>query len=560
MEKKDVKPFGLFRRCAKGRGREITGLTSAYAVSVALLVLAPRALSLFIDSVHAGNGAYAVLLAIALYFAAMAAQSAVSAVFEYRLSAVGLLMTDAHRREIMSHYLSLSAGSLSGFTSGEIITRLNEDAPGLFRYYYILFYKLAGSAFALAGILVSIYVSAGPASLAFLLVSLLAVLGFKAIQDRGIPKYVKSSEASAGFNGLVMETLENSQTLRALNAEGYANKKVLSAMKERYRKSFPASLMYANLWSASTAMQAAVVVLGLVLALFLRDLGSISLGTAYMIFTYCELIITPLQDFRNHMGELQGARAGVLRSMEFLSMPVEAVGGDAALREGAIELAVEDVRFAYGDGGDVLKGIGFALPAGGRLGIAGETGCGKSTLLGLIARMNPLSRGAVKLNGVDAADINIFVFRERVAYLTQRTQLMHGTIRDNVTFFDERHSDEKIWEAARSLGLEGWLRGRGGLESLLELGEGSLSSGEAQLLSLIRLMLRRPGLVLLDEITSNLDAAAEGRVIAAVTAMCEGRTVISIAHNPASLNWMENVAKMDGGVLRMPAVRAEASV
>jgi ABC-type multidrug transport system fused ATPase/permease subunit len=329
---KNTRPFALFCRYARNHKNAIILLTMAYIASTALLVLAPQTLSLFIDSVHSGSNWHGVALAIALYLAAMVAWAAMNAILDYQLASVGQRMTDEHRRDIMSHFMSLDAERLSGLTSGEIITRLNQDAPGLFDYHYILFYKLAGSALALVGILISLSFRVGWLSSVLLVVCILAIWGFKAIQDRGIPKYVRKSKAAASFNGLLKETLDNAPALRALTAESHAEKQAQEAMKTRFRESFPANLMYANLWSASTVMQAIVTASGLLLALFLWDAGSISLGAAYLIYTYCELIISPLQDFRNHMGNMQGAKAGILRSAEFLELPLAAHEGTSSLK------------------------------------------------------------------------------------------------------------------------------------------------------------------------------------------------------------------------------------
>jgi len=548
--KKDIKSFVLLCRYARNHKNAIIWLTLVYVAATALLVLAPQTLSLFIDRVHSGSGWYGVALAIALYLAAMTAQSVMTAVLDYQLASVGQRLTDEHRRDMMSHFISLDAQHLSNLTSGEIITRLNQDAPGLFKYYYILFYKLVGSSLALVGILVTLSFRVGWLSSVLLIVSILAILGFKVIQDKGIPKYVKHSKASAVFNGLLKEILDNSPSLRALRAEEYADRQTQDAMKTRFKDSFPASLMYANLWSASTIMQGVITASGLLLALVLWDAGTITLGVAYLIYTYCDLVTSPLQDFRNHMGDMQGAKAGILRSIEFLNLPLAVHDGNITLEDGAIDLIVEDVRFAYGNGADVLKGVSFTLPAGGRMGIMGETGCGKSTLMGLIARLNAFDRGKIILGGVDINEINYDVLRERVAYCTQRVQLIHGTIRDNIVLFDDRYADTDIWEAIALLGLTDWFQNfPDGLDTHLEMGEGNLSSGEAQLLSLVRLTLRQPGLVLLDEITSNLDAATERRVINAIEAMCIGRTVLSIAHNTEALTWMDNIVKMDNGIL-----------
>ena len=126
--------------------------------------------------------------------------------------------------------------------------------------------------------------------------------------------------------------------------------------------------------------------------------------------------------------------------------------------------------------------------------------------------------------------------------------MIHGTIRDNITLFDEKYTAGDIDEAIRQLGLSEWFaKFSGGLDTELEMGEANLSSGEAQLIALVRLFIRQPGLVLLDEISSNLDPAAEKRVTGALKTLCEGRTVLAIAHRKEALAWMDTVIHMEDG-------------
>jgi len=528
-----------------------------YVVSTALLVLAPQTLSLFIDSVQNSNLLHASVLAVLLYLSAMLAQAAMAAVLDYRLARIGLYFTDECRRDLMSHYLSLDAQSLAGLGSGEMLTRLNDDAQGLFNYYYILFYKLTGSALALAGILVVLFLKVSWLSAVLLLVSLLAVLGFKVIQDKGIPKYVRRAAAAASFNSLLRELLDNSPVLRGLGAETQAGIKMHAAMKTRYRESFPANLMYANLWSASTVVEILLTGTGLLLALLLWDRGSISIGTAYMIYSYCTLVSSPLQDFRNHMGNMQGAKAGIIRTMEFFGRPSGIHKGDSLLAVNseftsstALDLAIEDLQFSYGNSAPVLRGLNLAAAAGSRIGIMGETGSGKSTLLALIAGLNNYEHGSIRLGGIDLHSVSSADLRQKIAYCTQKVQLIHGSIRDNIAFYDESYTDTDILKAIDLLDLTDWFaKFRDGLDSRLEMGEGNLSSGEAQLLTLVRLSLRNPALVLLDEISSSLDPIAEKRLIAAVKKLCKGRTVVAIAHRKETLYWMDEILYMENGVL-----------
>lgn len=544
-------PLSLLWKYAGRHRARVALLACFYAASTALFIFAPQMLQAFIDAVYGGAAWSATLLAILLYLAAVLARTGMSALLNVQLAATGQHITDSYRRDVLGHYLALDLQRLSGWTSGEAITRLDEDVQGLFQYYYILFFKLLGSGLALAAILVLLALRSGWLCAALLLVSGLSILGFKAIEDRGIPKYVRSAAAAASFNGRMKELLDNAVTLRALHAEDYAETTLRGAMRARFQESLPARLMYGNLWSASTLMQGAVVATGLLFALLLWDAGTITLGMAYLIYTYSEMIIEPLQDFRNHMGDMQGAKAGILRTQEMLDTPVMPWAGVESLPDSPPAVSVEGLSFAYAGGADVLRGVGLSLRPGKRLGIMGESGCGKSTLLGLLARLNPCDRGVIRLDDHALDAISSQSFRGRVAYCTQRVQLLHGTLRDNITLFDPQTTDADVLAAVRALDLSAWFaKFPEGLDTQLTMGKDSLSSGEAQLVTLIRLALRRPRLVLLDEITANLDAATERHVLRAVEALCEGCTVIAVAHSRQALDWMDTIAIMENGVLK----------
>jgi len=551
-------PLQLLLQYAKLYRGRVALLTMVYLITTSLLVIAPQMLSAFIDRVYSNAAATAVLLAIFFYLAVVLARIVMNSLLQIQLATVGQLITDEYRRDVMQHFLSLDSQHLSTWTSGEAITRLDEDVQGLFQYYYILFYKLTGSGLALIGILVALALKSGWLSVALLIVSVLTILGFKWIQERGIPKYVRRTTALAVFNGSMKELLDNATTLRALHAEKYATGTLKRTMKHRYFESLPANMMYANLWSAATIMQDVVVTAGLFFALLLWTNGGISIGTAYLIYTYSELVINPLQDFRNFMGKMQSSMAGIVRTQDLLATPVLEYSGSKELPDQPIAITIENLSFAYANGSDVLKDIQLALPAGGRVGIMGETGCGKSTLINLIAGLNPYEKGSIRLNGIELSEIKQDSLRQRVAFCTQRVQLIHGTLRENIAFYDEKFTDQDLLQAIANLNLTDWFsKFPLGLNTPLEMGEGNLSSGEAQLITLIRFALREPRLVLLDEITSNLDAAVERHMTRAIERLSQGRTVIAIAHNAKSLDWMDNIVTMQAGRLQ-PALKGVA--
>jgi ATP-binding cassette subfamily B protein len=226
----------------------------------------------------------------------------------------------------------------------------------------------------------------------------------------------------------------------------------------------------------------------------------------------------------------------------------------AATTERATPLPVrfDHVTFAYRAGEEpVLHDVDFTLPAGQVMGLLGRTGSGKTTISRLLSRLYDTTEGSVRLDGVDVRDLPLAALRRRVGVVTQDVQLFQATVRDNLTFFDPRVADSRILTVIEEMDLLSWLaRLPEGLDTRLEAGGGGLSAGEAQLLAFIRVFLRDPGLVILDEPSSRLDLATERLIEHGVQALLRGRTAIIIAHRLATVRRADRILTLgDGRVL-----------
>ncbi len=507
-------------------------------------------MSKFIDGVYAGSTLIQTAAAIFSYLVVVLLRSGMDTLTNIRLASLGQAVTDEYRQDIMEHYLSLSASDLSKISSGEIATRLDEDVQGLFRYYYVVIYKLAGSGLTLVIVLAALCARSMWLCAALLLVSIIAIAWYKRIQDKGIQKYVRAATAAAKFNGIIKELLDSSAVIRGIRGEKFADQRQKRAMRERFRENFPASLMYGNLWCAATVVEGALITLGLLFAMLLWDDNAISIGMVYLIYSYSNMVLDPLQDFRNDMGSIQSARAGIRRTQDLLDMQTEPSLGSALMDMAAPQIEIRNLHFSHGDGPEILKGIDITVRAGERVGIMGRTGCGKSTLLGILAGLSTYDSGSIIIGRHELRDIDKHDLRAHVAFAAQKVQIIHGTLRDNIALFNNGYSDMDIMNAISALDLNDWFAEHDmGLDKRLVLGEGSLSSGEAQLISLIRLALRHPSVVLLDEVTSALDPMSEKRMVKAIGKLCEKCTVIAIAHRIEALAWMDRVLHMENGVI-----------
>jgi len=547
MKKK--KYFGSFlMKYLKGE-RKIMILLAVFFISNILLQIAlPQVLSNFIDSAKSGKSIRFISFIVLIYLGTIIVKMACGVCESYLAQRFGWKITNSFRKDVLEHFLKIDMEHHEKWTSGEVITRLDEDVEGLFSYFYILIFKLVGSTLLMIGVLTALALKNVIIALAMLIMCIISIWIFKAIQDYGMKLYVKRSEAISKFNGMVKEKVDNIIEIRTNGAEKYALHSIKEAMKKRFKESLPANMMYSKLWSASTIIDASATVLALTIAVVLWDKRLITLGTVYLIYTYSELIYNPLQEFRNNLTDLQNAKAGLIRVKEMLDMESKLAEGSIEIEDKKITLTVKNLSFGYFENSDVLQNISFELKPGERLGIMGETGCGKTTLAKILARLYEFNRGEIMLNGISIKELNSESLRNTIAYCTQEVQFLHGTLRDNITLYDEDFSDEAILSAIKHIGLEQWFQKfPEGLDTYLEMGKNNLSAGEAQLISIIRVCLKDPGIIILDEISSRLDYVTEQRILAALDILTLNRTVITIAHKLSALRWIENIMILKDG-------------
>jgi ATP-binding cassette, subfamily B, bacterial len=283
------------------------------------------------------------------------------------------------------------------------------------------------------------------------------------------------------------------------------------------------------------------------------------------------MLVGPLESLRKQANNLQRSTAGIGRiSALFRLQPSVRRRGDETLPPGALPVHFDGISFAYADAepesvetredkeeGLVLRDVSFSLAAGRVLGVLGRTGSGKTTITRLLFRLYDPTQGAVKLGGVDIRGVGLGDLRSRVGMVTQDVQLFRASLRDNIAFFDGNVRDERIMAALDELGLSDWLGAMPeGLDTRLAAGGRGMSAGEAQLLAFTRLLLKDPGLIILDEAASRLDPITEQRLEQAINRLLRPdggdsdgrhRTAIIIAHRLRTVQRADDILILEGG-------------
>ncbi len=529
--------------------RRLVGvLALALFSTIGLQVATPQVVRAFIDRATAPE-ARSLRWVTTLYVAAVVLQQGLRVVSAWLSELVGWLTTNDLRADLMAHCLDLDPGFHEKHPPGELIERIDGDLTGLSLFFAQFLLNVVGSVLLLTGVLTVVWFQSGFAGgllTAFALLSLLALVAVRRVSANA---WQRSREESATLFGFLEERLAGTQDIRSAGAEAFTLRGFYQRARDRLWSVHRARQMDAIPWATNAVIQAGALGLAFAVPAVLVQRGTITLGGAFALYFYSQLLIAPLDNVSHQVEALQQAIAGGRRVMHLLGLESEITDGPgAALSPGALRLKLDGVSFGYGADPDVLHDVTIEVPPGSVLGVVGRTGSGKSTIARLLVRFHDPRQGSIEIDGVDLRRLYRRGLRERVALVTQEVHVLRTTVRDNLTLFDSTISDERIVAAIHRLGLGPWFDAlTDGLDSVVGEGGAGMSAGESQLLSLGRALLADPSVVILDEASSRLDPATEELLEEALDALLDGRTGVVIAHRLSTLERCDTICVLDHG-------------
>lgn len=528
-KKNDHGVFAAVRMAAASHRLLTVGTVLCVAASVAASLLPPLLLARVIDRLTAGLPLS--FLAVLLYFGSLALEGVLTSAQESLLVLFGQRMTHALRSEMSRKLSRLPAGTLAEQNPGEVAARFSGDVDTVEALFTSGIISMAADACRIVSIMGVIAVKNTGLALILLLVLPLFAVFTRYVQKRMLAAQLDNRRAVAAVSGQVPETLHNIRTIRALGLEDYMERRYDRCIGDSYA-AMERTNFYDAVYSPVVLLLNAVVV-GIVMLLSasgnaqLLTLFGMSVGTSVAVINYISRIFAPIESLGMEIQTIQSAMAGVRRIDAFLDQPERTI--PPARREAArgdVEFA--HVTFGYGER-HVLKDFSMTVKQGEQVTLVGRTGAGKSTVFKLLLGLYQPEAGTVTIGGVKVGDITDRERRTCIGCVEQHFSRVPGTVLEQITLGDPRITGEMARAAAALAGIDAAIRALPeGYDTVCT--EGIFSQGEWQLLSIARAAAADPAVLLLDEITANLDAETEARVLEALRRASAGRTVLSVSH------------------------------
>lgn len=517
-------------------------LTAGIAITVVgaivMALFPPLILAKIIDTITSGT--MPTFYMVLMYFGFLLITGLMESARETFLTVFGQKITHSLRSALMYKYSCLTTSGLTSQEPGTVVSRFVGDADTVENLFTSGIISMFADACKIISIVAVIWFKNKGLAIVLLVILPFLFVFTRIIQKNMLAAQIENRRAVGRASGHVPETLHNIRTIHTLGKENYMAQRYDEYICESYT-AIEKNNFYDALYSPVILILNAIVV-AVVMLFSASDNQSVltffgmSAGTAVAVINYISQIFAPVENLGMEIQTIQSSIAGVHRINEFFELDEFSVKKDLYIVENTAMAADSDVlvdfnnvTFSYDDDKNVVENLSFSIKKGEQVTLSGRTGAGKSTIFKLLLGLYDPDNGSVLIAGQKATAIPDSEKRKVYGYVEQTFHMVPGTVKDQITLYDTLITDEDVIEAAKTAGLH---------DAIMELENGydtickpeDFSQGQWQLLSIARAAAAKPELLLLDEITANLDADTEKNVLDALNRVSKNRTVISISH------------------------------
>jgi len=460
------------------------------------------------------------------------------------------------RGDLLTAALHQPLATLTEQAVGEVLDRVDDDTHAVGT---LVRRQLWGAGRTVVGV-VPMYVVAGltwwPAWVLFPLLGALAGVLVRPMLGEIARRKVIEEAAWTDHAAAFEESVAARDDLRTSLGQPFAVRRLAQRSADVHRKFRDVVIVESKMLRRAGLVLASLLAGVAVAGAALASGGTLAVKDVVTLFLVTSMFVGQVDNLIHHLPDIQEGLGAITRIRQMLSVEPEPTGG-RDLPEGPVGIELRDLHFSYAEGTFALRGVNLRVPAGQTVALVGRTGSGKSTLASLLSRAVEPEPGTVFLGGVDVRDLDLQKLRAAVGVVTQRTEILAGTLAENIALFADVPRED-VEAAVRELRLGAWVSGLpDGLDTLLGPGGTSLSAGEEQLVAFARLLVRDVQVVVLDEATARMDPLTEARVVAASERLLAGRTGVLVAHRLTTIERADLLAALDHGRVVQQGSRAQ---
>lgn len=510
-------------------------------------IFSPDLMGRFVDGVKNKASVNTLLFIGFLFLGSIIFENLLRIIIQYFTENLGWNTTNDLRIDLVKHLMNLDMDFHKKYTSGQLVERIDGDINQLFIFFTTFVTGIVLNAMMIIGCLVYLFI----VDYRFLFIEIILIIAF-ALYTLSIRKPINEISENeriyeSDFYGLVSEAVTSVEDIRSFKLQNYIRKKnrrVLDKLIYWYEKSF---IIEFRAWGFAYIINETVTVSMLLMASYLAFTKQISLGTVFTVFMIVQLVWEPIEMLRNELQYLENAESSIKRIKELISLKRRVSSGELDFPENAA-LNVKNLNFSYEENDLILKDVSFKLSPKKTLGILGKTGSGKTTLARVLVKLYESKEDSIFYNTTSLKDISDKSLRSKMAYVTQEVQIFNASARENIRLYKEEISDEKIMEVINTIGLDSWFKKLpDGLDTVFSDDSRFLSSGELQLLTVLRVFLKNPEIIILDEATAKLDPITERLLEKALDLLLKDRTTIIIAHRLKTILRADEILILEDG-------------
>lgn len=475
---------------------------------------------------------------------------------EGTIAILGQKITTQIRIEMMEKLERISAMFFSTNASGVVVSRFTNDVDAIDSLFTDGIIGMMVDCFSIIGIVISIWMFSAKLGIVTLLL-LPFIYGItRLFQKRMLKAQVENRILVGRVNNHISESLKNVQMIKAGSREDFMEKNYIKYLLDNY-KTVEKVNFYDSVFSPIIQLTRAAVI-GFIVVLSSKQLNflGISLGMVAASIELISNLFAPVESLGMELQDIQEAVSGIRRVNDFFNEPEDDFkknklkAEDIIPENGSVRISFNDITFKYEDGADVLKDIDLRIKPNEKVTFVGRTGVGKSTLFRLVLGLLKPEKDNITINGVDVYDIPNSEKRKIFGYVNQNFHMIKGTVADQVSLQDENITRDDVEKALDFVGLTEYIASmENGLDTEVK-NDTLFSQGQKQLLSIARAIVTDPPILLLDEITANLDSITEEKIVSVLRKAGKSHTILSISHRLSSMIASDTVVILEHGKVK----------